>query len=92
MQFEPSDRGAAHLTRARESGTSAGWSQERGLKGFPFVRCSFIGEGQSALRRTQKTPAEGVAFDRGLLWNFSPYLMTMRRVVVLNEPERNCTV
>jgi hypothetical protein len=44
------------------------------------------------LRRKQKTPAEGVAFDRGLLWNFSPYLMTMRRVVVLNEPERNCTV
>ena len=44
------------------------------------------------LSRKQKTPAEGVAFDRGLFRGFSPYLMTMRRVVVLNEPERNCTV
>jgi len=44
------------------------------------------------LRRKQKTPAEGVAFDRGLFRGFSPYLMIMRRVVVLNEPERNCTV
>ena len=40
----------------------------------------------------EKTPAEGDAFDRGFFRGFSPYLMTMRRVVVLNEPELNCIV
>lgn len=47
---------------------------------------------QSQFVGQEKTPAEGVAFDRGLFRGFSPYLMTMRRVVVSNEPERNCTV